>query len=101
MRASSAPGPAAKRPGPAGRLSSGPPCAPNSACAAHRVSDRPVRILLDASAIVAFCRGTSVDVGEVNDEVNDEGAAAGLPLLCLVEGRRAIADTDLLDVLVT
>jgi hypothetical protein len=57
----------------------------------------PGRILLDASAIVAFCRGTSVDVGEVNDE----GAAAGLPLLCLVEGRRAIADTDLLDLLVT
>jgi hypothetical protein len=64
------------------------------------VSDRPVHVLLDASAIVAFCRGTSVDVGEVIGEVDDEGAAVGLPLLCLVEARRAIADTDLLDLLI-
>jgi hypothetical protein len=64
------------------------------------VSQRSVRVLLDASAIVTFTRGISVDVGEVIGEVNDEGAAAGLPLLCLVEARRAIADTDLLDLLV-
>jgi hypothetical protein len=48
------------------------------------VSERPVRILLDASAIVAFTRA-SVDVGEVIAEVDEEDAAVGLPLLCLVE----------------
>lgn len=64
------------------------------------MSHLPVRVLLDTSAIVAFCRGTSVDVGEVIGEVHEEHAAAGLPLLCLVEARRAIADTDLLDLLV-
>jgi uncharacterized protein with PIN domain len=63
------------------------------------VSDRPVQVLLDASAIVAFTRG-SVDVGEVIGEVDDEHAAVGLPVLCLVEASRAIVDTDLLDYLV-
>jgi uncharacterized protein with PIN domain len=63
------------------------------------VSDRPVQVLLDASAIVAFTRGT-VDVGEVIGEVDDEHAAVGLPVLCLVEASRAIVDTDLLDYLV-
>lgn len=64
------------------------------------MSDRPVRVLLDASAIVMFCRGTAVDVGEVIGEVHEEHAAVGLPLLCLVEAQRAIADTDLLDLLI-
>jgi len=63
------------------------------------VSDRPIRVLLDASAIVAFTRG-SIDVGETIAEVNDEQAAAGLPILCLVEATRAVADTDRLDLLV-
>jgi hypothetical protein len=63
------------------------------------VSERPIRVLLDASAIVAFTRG-SLDVGETIAEVNDEGAAAGLPILCLVEATRAVADTDRLDLLV-
>jgi hypothetical protein len=63
------------------------------------VSGRPVRVLLEASAIVAFTRG-SIDVGETVAEVNDENAAAGLPLLCLVEAMRAVADTDRLDLLV-
>jgi hypothetical protein len=64
------------------------------------VTERPVRIILDASAIVRFTRG-SIDVGEVLGEVNDEDAAAGLPVLCLAEAYRTIADTDLLDLLVT
>jgi hypothetical protein len=63
------------------------------------VSGRPIRVLLDASAIVAFTRG-SIDVGETIAEVNDEHAAAGLPFLCLVEANRAVADTDRLDLLV-
>jgi ABC-type Fe2+-enterobactin transport system substrate-binding protein len=63
------------------------------------VKDRPVRVLLDASAIIAFTRG-SIDVGETIAEVNDESAAAGLPILCLVEATRAVSDVDQLDLLV-
>lgn len=64
------------------------------------MSDRPIRVILDASAIIAFTRGTSVDVGEILAEVNDEDAAAGLPVLCLVEASRAVPDIDLLELLV-
>jgi hypothetical protein len=63
------------------------------------VSDRPVRVLLDASAIVAFTR-ESIDVGEVVAEVDDENAAVGLPVLCLVEATRAVADSGRLALLV-
>ncbi len=63
------------------------------------MSDRPVQVLLDASAIVAFTRG-SIHVGEVIAEVDDEQAAVGLPLLCLVEATRAVTDPDRLHLLV-
>jgi hypothetical protein len=63
------------------------------------MSDRPVRILLDASAITAFT-WESIDVGEVIAEVDDENAAVGLPMLCLVEASRAVADKDRLTLLV-
>jgi hypothetical protein len=63
------------------------------------VSDRPVQIIFDSSAIVAFTRG-SLDVGEVLHEVGDEEAAAGLPLLCLVHAHPAVTDTGLLELLV-
>jgi rRNA-processing protein FCF1 len=35
------------------------------------VSDRPVRVVLDTSAIMAYVHG-SIDVGEVIAEVDDE-----------------------------
>lgn len=60
---------------------------------------RPIRIVLDASAVVAYARG-SIDVGETLAEVDDENAAAALPILCLVEASRAIASTEFLDLLV-
>jgi hypothetical protein len=60
------------------------------------VSGRPVHVLLDASAIIAFTR-RSIDVGEIIGEVDAEQAAVGLPVLCLVEANRAVTDTDLLD----
>lgn len=63
------------------------------------MSERPIRIVLDASAIVRFTLG-SIDVGEVLSEINDEGGAAGLPVLCLVRAHRTAADGDLLDLLV-
>jgi hypothetical protein len=63
------------------------------------VSDRQLRIVLDASAIVAFTRA-SIDVGEVVAEVDDELAAFGLPALCLVQASGVAADPDRLEVLV-
>jgi hypothetical protein len=62
------------------------------------VSTRPIRILLDASAITAYTRG-SIDVGEVIAEVDDEDAAVGLPVLCMVEATRTTTDTDRLTLL--
>jgi hypothetical protein len=64
------------------------------------VTEPDIRVLLDASAILAFTR-ESIHVGEVICEVTDEeGCAVGLPLLCLVEATRAVADPDRLDLLV-
>ncbi|HEY6592647.1 MAG TPA: hypothetical protein VI011_00865 [Asanoa sp.] len=60
---------------------------------------RQVRIVLDTSAIVAYTRG-SIDVGEVIAEVDDERAAAALPVLCLVEATQHIVDAGHLDLLV-
>lgn len=51
------------------------------------MSDRDVRVILDASAIAAYLR-ESVDVGEVISKVADERAAFGVPILCLVEAIR-------------
>lgn len=65
----------------------------------HDHPDRPIRIVLDASAIVAFSRG-SIHAGEVIAEVDDEHAAVGLPVLCLVEATRGTADPTRLDLLV-
>jgi hypothetical protein len=63
------------------------------------VSDQPVRVILDTSAIVAFTRG-SLDVGEVIAEVHDEYAVVGPPMLCLVEASSAVAGSDRRDLLV-
>lgn len=60
--------------------------------------ERPIRVVLDTSAIVAYCR-ESVDVGELISEIADENGVVGLPMLCLVEARTRLADGDLLDVL--
>ncbi|MFI6266686.1 hypothetical protein [Micromonospora sp. NPDC051006] len=63
------------------------------------MNDCPIRVILDASAILAFTR-ESIDVGEVIAEVADEGCHFGLPVLCLAESSRAVADRDRLDLLV-
>ena len=62
------------------------------------MSDRPVHVILDASAIVAFTRG-AIDVGETIAEVDDELTAAGLPVLCLVQATASVTDRDRLDIL--
>ena len=63
------------------------------------MSERPVRVVLDASAIIAFTRG-SIDVGETIAEVNDERGGVGLPVLCLVQAAQVVADRSLLDILI-
>jgi hypothetical protein len=63
------------------------------------MSDQPVKVILDTSAIIAFTR-SSIDVGEVIAEVHDEYAVAGLPMLCLVEAAGTVADSDRLELLV-
>ena len=63
------------------------------------VTARPVRIVLDTSAVIAYTQG-SLDVGEVIAEVDQEDAAAALPILCLVEASRVVASSVLLDLLV-
>jgi hypothetical protein len=60
---------------------------------------RPIRIVLDTSAILACTRG-SIDVGEPLAEIADDGGAAGLPALCLAEARWMVDDPHHLGVLV-
>jgi hypothetical protein len=62
------------------------------------VRRRPIYLILDTSAIRAFARA-SIDVGEIISEVNDESAAVGLPVLCLVEANRTAADQERLEIL--
>jgi hypothetical protein len=53
----------------------------------------PVRVVLDASAIVAYA-ASSIAVGEILVEVGDEGARVGLPVFCLAEAYRRVPDHD-------
>lgn len=63
------------------------------------MSDRPVRVVLDTSSIIAYAQGTSVDVGEVMAEVDDEYGAVAVPIPCLMEAYRVVTDRDRLQVL--
>lgn len=63
------------------------------------MTERPVNVLLDTSAIVAYTRGDAIGVGEVIAEIADEGTAFGIPLSCLVEAVREVRDGGLLDLL--
>jgi hypothetical protein len=60
---------------------------------------RRIRLVFDTSAIIAFTR-SSIHVGEVLAEVDDEDAAVALPLACLVEAVHAVTDVERLDLLV-
>lgn len=63
------------------------------------MSDRPIRVLLDASAVVAYTQGTAIGVGEIIAEVDSEDAAVGIPIPCLVLARAEVADEAMLDLL--
>lgn len=59
---------------------------------------RPLRVVLDTSAIVAYTHG-SVHVGEVLAEVADEPARFGLPVACLVSAAVLVKDPHRLELL--
>ncbi len=52
------------------------------------MSARPVRLVLDTSAILAFA-GESLHVGETISQVDENGAAFGLPVACLATAHKA------------
>jgi hypothetical protein len=54
------------------------------------VTNRPVHLVFDTSAIAAYA--TTVDVGEMIGEVNANGAAFALPVSCLVEAAQILPD---------
>jgi hypothetical protein len=58
------------------------------------VSDQPIRVVPDTSAIIAYAHG-SLNVGEVLVEVTDEQASFAVPAVCLVQAATAAADTQL------
>lgn len=64
------------------------------------MTGRPVRAIVDASAVAAFCRGDAVGLGEVIAEITDEGATFGLPVPCLAAGAAEVDDHELLNLLV-
>lgn len=61
--------------------------------------DRPVNVLLDASAVVVYTSGNAIGVGEVIAEVADEGLAFGIPVSCLAVAIQDVDDARLLDLL--
>ncbi len=63
------------------------------------MTDWPVRLILDTSAILEFTRG-SVHVGEVLAELADGQAAAVLPVACLAEAVPAALEPERLAALV-
>ena len=66
------------------------------------MTDRRVTLVLDASAIVAYTRHeTALHVGDVLIQVLEDNATAVLPAACLTEAAPAVADSDLLDVLIS
>lgn len=64
------------------------------------MTDRPITLVLDASAVAAYTR-SSIDVGEVLVQVDEEKAVAAIPLPCLVEAAHTVLDSDRLDVLIS
>ena len=62
---------------------------------------RTIRLVLDTTAITAWCRG-SIAVGELIAEINDEYGAVVIPLPCLVEAahKTAMLEQQRLDLLV-
>lgn len=58
------------------------------------MTDRPIRAILDASAIVRYVHGDddAIHVGEVLTQVDESDAAAGLPVMCMAQALREVGD---------
>jgi hypothetical protein len=54
------------------------------------VTERPIRLVLDTSAILAFA-SESLHVGETISQVDENGAAFGIPIACLAAAHKADA----------
>lgn len=63
------------------------------------MTDRSVRLVLDASAVLSYARG-SAHVGELLIELGEAGNVAALPLGSLVEAWPAAVEVERLDTLV-
>ncbi len=61
--------------------------------------ERPIRVLLDASAVIAFTDGAAIGVGEIIAEVDEEDGAFGIPVPCLAAAGAEVRDQDLLQLL--
>jgi hypothetical protein len=59
------------------------------------VKDPTVRIVLDASAVLAYAEGDNIHLGETIAEVTDGGGRFGISVLTVVEARRTMATMDL------
>jgi len=60
---------------------------------------RPIRLIFDTSAVVAYTRG-SIHTGELLTEIDNEGGVVGLPTLCLTEAHWMVSDRDRLRLLI-
>ncbi|HET8684433.1 MAG TPA: hypothetical protein VFM54_21555 [Micromonosporaceae bacterium] len=58
---------------------------------------RPVHLVLDTSAVIAYT--TTIDVGETINEVSDNGGGYAVPVVCLAEAAQVVP-IDVLDLLV-
>lgn len=63
------------------------------------MSDRPIRLVLDTTAVLAFTRG-SIHVGETLAEIVDNQSAAALPVACLAEAHPDAVEPERLAALV-
>jgi hypothetical protein len=63
------------------------------------VSERPVRLVLDTSAILSYAKAETLHVGETITQVEENGAAFGVPIACLAMAGGA--DATLLHMLTT
>ncbi|WP_240944485.1 hypothetical protein [Micromonospora thermarum] len=88
--------PGQRRPGPGASVTAARPHMP---ARRRRGPDLPVRVVLDASAILAFTKGSTA-VGGAIAQVAEEGHLFGLPVACLAEASRSVVDTARLDLLV-
>lgn len=58
------------------------------------MSDEAIRVVLDASAVLAYAKG-SIGVGEVIVELDEEAGLFAVPAVCLIGAAQIVADAHL------